>query len=327
MLNRIDTFIRKICIQFPSTQQHGFQKQLSCITTAFNLQETIAYHVDRQSDVYVAFLDQKGAFDSVRHQALFVKLGRLGLTGKTLRVIKAAYSNLQCKTRVSNKMSEKFAVVRGVRQGGVLSTFFYLVYVNDLINDLEKSNYGSKVMSVSVSNPTFADDIALIAMSPLHLQRLVDIVYRYCNTWNVDINVDKSNVVVFNKKRKQPQVGIIYGSEYINQTNSSKHLGILQESNMKLHTRINERIQKGKNAFYSMAGQGLHPSGVNPLVSVGLYMKIVIPTVLYASELWNDMSASDLTAIETFQHFAVKKIKVSTFDMSESMLGVYRLRS
>jgi hypothetical protein len=80
-----------------------------------------------------------------------------------------------------------------------------------------------------------------------------------------------------------------------------------------------------------MAGQGLHPSGVNPLVSVGLYMKIVIPTVLYASELWNDMSASDLTAIETFQHFAVKKIQGFNIrtrsDMSESMLGLYRLRS
>jgi len=48
---------------------------------------------------------------------------------------------------------------------GVLSTFLYLVYVNDLLNDLEHSGYGVKVVSVSCGNSEFADDVALFALT------------------------------------------------------------------------------------------------------------------------------------------------------------------
>jgi len=68
--------------------------------------------------------------------------------------------------RVASSTSGPFDVVRGVREGGVVSTFLYLVYVNDLLNDLEARKNGAKVMTVNTGNPTFADDIALIALFP-----------------------------------------------------------------------------------------------------------------------------------------------------------------
>jgi len=86
---------------------------------------------------------------------------------------------------VAGSTSGPFDVVRGVRQGGVVSTCLYLVYVNDLLNELEASKNGANVMSVHTGHPTFADDIALLALSPLHLQKMVDIVYRYCYYCNI----------------------------------------------------------------------------------------------------------------------------------------------
>lgn len=40
---------------FPSAQQQGFQKSLSCRTALFNLQETIYRNMEQDSNVYVSF--------------------------------------------------------------------------------------------------------------------------------------------------------------------------------------------------------------------------------------------------------------------------------
>jgi len=128
-------------VNFPNLQQQGFQSSLSCLTIAYTLQETVLYHVERKSDVFVASFDQKAAFDTVRFRALFLKLGRLGFTGKFLRIIIATYTNLKAYVQISGLTSESIAVSRSVRQSGVFSTFLYLVYVNDLLNDLALSGY------------------------------------------------------------------------------------------------------------------------------------------------------------------------------------------
>jgi len=69
----ISTLFKKLySVDYPYPQQQGFQPNLSCLTTAFALQETVLYHIERHSDVYVARLDQKTAFDTVRFRARFV---------------------------------------------------------------------------------------------------------------------------------------------------------------------------------------------------------------------------------------------------------------
>ena len=64
---------------------------------------------------------------------------------------------MRAVVRVSGYLSECFDVKQGVGQGTILSTFLFLVYVNDL-NGLEISDYWSKIMSVSSDNPTCAND-------------------------------------------------------------------------------------------------------------------------------------------------------------------------
>jgi len=61
----------------------------------------VLYHTERNSDVYVASLDQKAAFDSVRFTSLFLKLGRLGFTGPFLRLLVATYKELKAIVFVS----------------------------------------------------------------------------------------------------------------------------------------------------------------------------------------------------------------------------------
>jgi len=108
----------------------------------------------------------------------------------------STYHNLKAVVRVSGSTSDTLTVKRSVRQGGVLSTFLFLVYVNDLLNDIERSGCGSKVMFA------FADDVSLLALTPVHLQKMVDIMYDYCQHWKVYIK-DARSVSLYLYNRSQ----------------------------------------------------------------------------------------------------------------------------
>jgi hypothetical protein len=230
---------------------------------------------------------------------------------------------------VNGFVSDPLDVNRSVRQGGVLSTFLYLVYVNSLLLELERSNYGSTVHSLKAGNPSFADDIALIAVTPLYLQRLIDIVYSYCKKWKIEINTTKSNTIVFTKRREAPPIGILYGDKFIAQSDHVIHLGISHDFNVKLKKRIEDRLQKARNSFFAMSAKGVNSEGVNPMVSVSLYCKITKPIALYGSELWCNLSESCIDTINRFQHFTVKQIqgfrRSTRSDMCESMVGLHKL--
>ena len=85
--NRITLYLSKSNIISPNIQQQGFQTNFSCITAAYTVQEEIQYNLDQGSCTYAAFMDIKRAFDTVWHNALFVKLHDLGIQGKVWRIL------------------------------------------------------------------------------------------------------------------------------------------------------------------------------------------------------------------------------------------------
>jgi hypothetical protein len=138
---------------------------------------------------------------------------------------------------VNSTQSTFFQVTRGVRQGGVLSTFLYLVYINDLIKELDESSLGATVGSVSSGSPTLADDIALLATTHLSLQRMLDIAQAYANTWNFQFNADKCRTIVF---RNGPNTHathatdkkLVQGTTPVPHSSTYKHVGLVLSANL-----------------------------------------------------------------------------------------------
>ena len=106
---------------------------------SLNLQETIAYNTELNSNTYVASLDSSKAFDHVWHYSLFSKLFDFGITGKALNLIMASYKDLSSYVSVHGVKSQTFAVRQGVRQGGVTLTWYYLLFIDELLQHLQES--------------------------------------------------------------------------------------------------------------------------------------------------------------------------------------------
>ncbi|KAK6191097.1 hypothetical protein SNE40_002842 [Patella caerulea] len=164
---------------FPNRQQVAYQRGLSSIHASFNLQETIYHHLERSNKLHVAFLDSTKAFDSVWHNGLLLKLHEIDLDASLWSVVDNMYTNMTSCVRLNGDYSRNFTLQRGVRQGGVLSAKFYLLYINSLLNYISESRYGARVLNVSMGCPTQADDIAVASPTLYGLQNLLNICERY----------------------------------------------------------------------------------------------------------------------------------------------------
>ncbi|MES9884793.1 MAG: reverse transcriptase family protein, partial [Sedimenticola sp.] len=328
MQARMNTFIIDKQISFPSPQQQGFQKGMSCTTAAFNLQETLQYNIDNNSSTYAALIDTRKAFDTVWHHGLMVKLHDLGFHGKYWRLFVNTYENIESAVMINRKRSRWFLVRQGIRQGGVCSAFLYLVYINKLLIDLVQSNIGCRIGETNCSCPTLADDVTLLANSPNGLQKMLDIVYSYSCNWRYEVNPNKSNIIIFsrNKKTTNQKLPLNFGNTNIPQVTYVSHLGIRQEGSRSTLNRTRDMCRKARNSFFGLSSVGVHQNGLNPRVSIKLYKSVVMSTLTYGCEVWNDLGNQDYHELNTLQHMCIKRIqnfkKLTRSDMCESMLGM-----
>jgi hypothetical protein len=87
-----------------------------------------------------------------------------------------------------------------VRQGDVLSTDLYKLYINPLLDQIEDSGIGMQIGTIPCSALTCADDVLLIADSEKKFQILIDTVVNYSKQENYKLqshtfplNPDRNN--------------------------------------------------------------------------------------------------------------------------------------
>jgi len=99
----------------------------------------VDFFVSRSSNVYMAALDARKAFDRVNHVKLFRLFGVLlnqGVPARLVMVICDWYGKTVCIVKRYNCLSEVCVVKSGIRQGGILSSILFNIYIGVMLREL-----------------------------------------------------------------------------------------------------------------------------------------------------------------------------------------------
>ena len=117
--------------------QSGFKTDDSCINQLISTTHEIYKSFDDGYEVRGVFLDISKAFDKVWYQGLHYKLRQNGISGELLKILTDFLDNRTQRVILNGQYSSWAKVEAGVPQGSILGPLLFLIYINDLSDNLD----------------------------------------------------------------------------------------------------------------------------------------------------------------------------------------------
>ena len=149
-----------------SEDQYGFRKGRSCIHALLVMESMIAKGIEYNIPVWIVSIDLKKAFDRINHEALFKALADQNLDDEHIALLQCLY-----KHQRGIVGEYDFDIIRGVRQGDVLSPLLFNAVLEHAIVKWKQqlSDEGFALIpnwTVSrLTNIRYADDLLLFGQS------------------------------------------------------------------------------------------------------------------------------------------------------------------
>ena len=132
-----------------------------------------------------------------------------------------------------------------------MSPDLILLYTELIMHNIKEIE-GFSVGGVNTNNLRYADDTIIIADSEQKLQSLMDVVVDESGNRGLDINKEKSYVMVFSKKVENPNCSIRVKGDVLKQNQEFQYLGSWVTSDGKSDKEIRHRIGMAKTAYRKM---------------------------------------------------------------------------
>ena len=278
--------------------QHGFRKYHSTEGQLISATHSWTMPVDQGSVVDALLLDFSKAFDTVPHRRLISKLSFYNIDAKVIVWVENFLSGRTQKVRVDGALSTPVRVSSGVPQGSVLGPLLFLLYINDIAE-----NVTSKLH-------LFADDCLLhreiiTARDCNELQVDLDRLNAWCSKWLLKFNVSKCHHLrVSSRHSTTPEIYKIDG-QTIAGCKSALYLGVTLQSNFKWNEHI-DNVVKGSNRLIGLLRRNFRKAPAS--VKQTLYKTLVRQKLEYAASVWDPYYKKDIDKLEMCQRRAVRFI-------------------
>ena len=139
---------------------------------------------DKDSELYMLYLDFKKAFDSLPHDRLLEKIEELQIGRKFLKIIASYLTERKQYVKVNECKTEIFPVTSGIPQGSLLGPLLFIIYVNYLPT-------GVKLCDAFGYN----DDFKLVSTQPADIRTDLEAIESWCEVNKMKLNENKCYVL------------------------------------------------------------------------------------------------------------------------------------
>ena len=243
-----------------------------------------------------------------------------------LTILQNLYQNAKSCVRSGMKYSEFFMSNIGVRQGENLSPLLFSIFLNDLTDFMSKAYNGltdvCKISHLLFDNNDievffklylllYADDTVIFAESASELQAALNAMYLYCETWKLNVNVQKTNVVIFSKSRRIENTNFTYNNEKLTIVDEFQYLGILFSRKGNFHKNKAKLVQQARKAMFSLLRKS-RKLYLPVDILLQLFDATVVPILLYGSEVWGYENNNVIESLHLEFCKYIMKVKKST---------------
>jgi len=253
-------------------KQSGFRPGDSTTNQLLDLIDTIHQSFDANDslEVRAVFMDISKAFDKVWHKGLIFKLKQNGVSGSLLKLFESYLNNRKQRVVLNGSMADYETTKAGVPQGSVLGPLLFLIYINDL-----EENIKSQIRF-------FADDTMLYSIvnnpeiTANDLNQDLETIHQWATQWKMEFNPDptkQASELLFTVKRDSPDHPPLYfNGNLVNKVKEYKHLGLILDRRLSFKSHINEKVTKTKKII----GTIKHLSKYLPLKTLILLYKSLV---------------------------------------------------
>ena len=231
------------------------------------------------------------------------------INGNVIRVIYNIYDQAKSCIKKENKLSQFFNCNVGVRQGENLSPLLFAIYLNDFEYFVSRKYNGLSFISAEIDRILsdedleffirfyvllYADDTVVMAETPSQLQSALDSVSEYCDLWNLKVNIDKTEIVIFSKGKVRNYPVFKLCSKPVKVVEEYTYLGTVFNFNGRFTKAIKKQVNQARKAMFSLITKSRRLA-LPVDIQCELFDKIVVPILLYGSEVWGYSNLLQIT--------------------------------
>ena len=246
----------------------------------------------------MGILDFSKAFDTVPHERLLSKCHHMGIRGKTLGWLRAFLVERRQRVLVNGSLSTWAPLTSGVPQGTVLGPLLFLIYINDISDNL----------TPGTTARLFADDCVIYRpiSSPTDrhiLQNDIDTLHSWSNTWQMHFNPSKCNMMHISTKGNSPPHPYHLAGVQLEAVREHRYLGVTFSDSLSWNQHVDAQCRKASRIL-GLLRRTLGRCG--QATKATAYKSLARPYLEYSASAWDPHTLHNTKQLEQVQRRAAR---------------------
>jgi hypothetical protein len=212
--------------------------------------------------------------------------------GKFLDAVAAMYESICMAVKVQGNLGTSFPTTQGTKQGGELSSLLFGLFIEQLheLFVARCPGMGPVLGRMRIPDLLYADDVAILAHDPQHIQQLLDVLHLFCRLFGMRVNLSKTFLVVYRNSKTLPASVArrtwLYAGQPVPLKDDFTYLGVSFHCTKGTNRAGDFLAKSGRRAMHALLTR-LRQKHINQSAfQVRLFQVLVEPVLSYGCQVW-----------------------------------------